>query len=147
MLITLHRLYDPNASIHGIVCDAQGVQDITTWWKATQAVCRARDVAVSKRVVINNNHPDSSTCRVLLHMQYTAWLLCIVPTVTMHVHVLLDVQGLSSAAAWTIHRHEEQVVLGKFLMQLPLVGGLWHAVFHMFMRLLWLPVLAAAVRS
>ncbi len=125
------------------MCDAEGVHNVTKWWQVTQAVCRPQNVAITKRV-ISTRHDNQ---RILFQIQYTAWVLYFIPTITMHVHVLLDVQGQSAPGTWQVVRHEEQILLEKIMVQLPGWRVLFYLLTPLVLRLLWLPVLNAAVRS
>lgn len=99
------------------------------------------DVQVTRRATWG----DAGSRHLLLQVQYVAWMLVIAP-IHVHVHVVLTV-----SASGRVMRHEEQMLVGKMVAQLPIIGPLWwwgvHVVAPCLLHTLWLPILRAAVAS
>jgi hypothetical protein len=133
------RLYARDATVHGVLCDAQGVDHVCTWWRALHTVCRVMDVQVVQRATYVRDVAPS----VLLQVHYTARILGFAP-VDMHLHVVLTM-GVSGHVV----QHEEQLLLDKMAAQVPVVGRLWwwivHVVAPLLLHTLWLPILRMAV--
>lgn len=126
--------------MHGVLCEAHGSERICAFWRATHAACRLTNVQVVQRAIRVRDAKHS----LLLQVQYTAWVLRLAP-IDMHLHVVLTMDNRSGH----VERHEEQLLVGKMVAQVPILGRLWwwsvHVLTPLLLHTLWLPVVRMAV--